>query len=75
LRRRALDRLNRLRLARPGVRLYEVRAASLREWESLCSAYHPPEYVHRRLAEGFELLSFLPAADEPQHDLHLFREP
>jgi SAM-dependent methyltransferase len=42
---------------------------------SLCSAYHPPEYVHRRLAEGLELLSFLPAADEARHDLHLFRKP
>jgi SAM-dependent methyltransferase len=42
---------------------------------SLCSAYHPPEYVHERLAEGFELVSFHPAADEARHDLHLFRKP
>ena len=42
---------------------------------SLCSAYHPPEYVHRRLADGLELLSFIPAADDARHDLHLFRKP
>jgi SAM-dependent methyltransferase len=42
---------------------------------SLCSAYHPPEYVHGKLAAEFELLSFLPAADDGRHDIHLFRKP
>ena len=42
---------------------------------SLCSAYHPPAYVHDKLAAEFELLSFLPAADDGRHDIHLFRKP
>jgi SAM-dependent methyltransferase len=42
---------------------------------SLCSAYHPPEYVRSKLADDFELVSFLPAADDGRHDLHLFRKP
>jgi SAM-dependent methyltransferase len=42
---------------------------------SLCSAYHPPEYVQRELAADFELVSFRPAADEGRHDIHLLRKP
>jgi SAM-dependent methyltransferase len=42
---------------------------------SLCSAYHPPRYVHERLAQEFELVLFRPAADDGKHDLHLFRKP
>ena len=42
---------------------------------SLCSAYHPHEYVRRELAHGLELISFLPAADIGRHDLYLFRKP
>jgi SAM-dependent methyltransferase len=42
---------------------------------SLCSAYHPPEYVRRHLAPELELVSFLPSADDGHHDLHLFRKP
>jgi SAM-dependent methyltransferase len=42
---------------------------------SLCSAYHPPEYVQRKLAADFELVSFRPAADEGRHDIHLLRKP
>jgi SAM-dependent methyltransferase len=42
---------------------------------SLCSAYHPPEYVRAKLAADFELVSFRPAADHGRHDLHLFRRP
>jgi SAM-dependent methyltransferase len=42
---------------------------------SLCSAYHPPEYVHRALARGFEVVGFRPAADEGRHDIHLLRKP
>src|SRR5207237_1394016 len=30
---------------------------------SLCSAYHPPEYVRRTLASDFEFVSFRPAID------------
>ena len=42
---------------------------------SVCSAYHPPEYVRTQLAQGFELVSFLPAAVDGRHDLHLLRKP
>jgi SAM-dependent methyltransferase len=42
---------------------------------SLCSAYHPPEYVHENLAAHFELVSFRPAGDDGGHDLHLLRKP
>jgi SAM-dependent methyltransferase len=42
---------------------------------SLCSAYHPPEYVRGTLAADFELVSFRPAADEGRHDVHVFRKP
>jgi SAM-dependent methyltransferase len=42
---------------------------------SLCSAYHPPAYVHQRLAKEFELAAFRPAADEGPHDIHLLRKP
>jgi len=42
---------------------------------SLCSAYHPAEYVRTQLARDFELVSFLPAADDGRHDLHLLRKP
>jgi SAM-dependent methyltransferase len=42
---------------------------------SLCSAYHPHEYVRHELAHGFQLSSFLPAADDGRHDLYLLRKP
>jgi len=42
---------------------------------SLCSAYHPPEYVRRTLASDFEFVSFRPAIDYGRHDVHLFRKP
>lgn len=42
---------------------------------SLCSAYHPPEYVRSELAGAFDFVSFLPAADDGRHDLHLFQKP
>lgn len=42
---------------------------------SLCSAYHPQEYVRRRLAADFELVSSSPAACEGRHDIHLLRKP
>jgi SAM-dependent methyltransferase len=50
--------------------LYQHSAGS-----SLCSAYHPPDYVRKNLGAGFELVTFRPAADEGKHDLHLFRKP
>jgi SAM-dependent methyltransferase len=50
--------------------LYQQSAGS-----SLCSAYHPPEYVRESLGADFELVTFRPAADEGKHDLHLFRKP
>nr|MDQ2981955.1 class I SAM-dependent methyltransferase [Actinomycetota bacterium] len=50
--------------------LYEGAAGT-----SLCSAYHPPDYVQRRLAGDFEVAAFRPAADEGQHDIHLLRKP
>ena len=42
---------------------------------SLCSAYHPPEYVQHKLAADFELVAFRPAADEGRQDIHLLRKP
>jgi SAM-dependent methyltransferase len=50
--------------------LYEHSAGS-----SLCSAYHPPDYVRESLGADFELVTFRPAADDGRHDLHLFRKP
>jgi SAM-dependent methyltransferase len=41
---------------------------------SLCSAYHPPQYVHETLAEGFDVVAFRPAADDGRHDIHLLRK-
>jgi SAM-dependent methyltransferase len=42
---------------------------------SLCSAYHPPEYVQERLASDYELVAFRPATEDGRHDMHLFRKP
>jgi SAM-dependent methyltransferase len=42
---------------------------------SLCSAYHPPEYIQHRLAAGYERVAFRPAGDEGRHDIHLLRKP
>jgi SAM-dependent methyltransferase len=50
--------------------LYERSAGT-----SLCSAYHPPEYVRRELAQGFEYVAFRAAADDGRHDIHLLRKP
>jgi SAM-dependent methyltransferase len=50
--------------------LYEQAAGT-----SLCSAYHPPEYVRDHLAGDFDFVSFRPAADDGGHDIHLFRKP
>jgi SAM-dependent methyltransferase len=48
--------------------LYEGSAGT-----SLCSAYHPPEYVRRHLAATLEYVAFRPAADDGRHDIHLLR--
>ena len=50
--------------------LYERSAGT-----SLCSAYHPPEYVRRELAADFETVAFHPAVDGGRHDIHLLRKP
>ena len=50
--------------------LYERSAGT-----SLCSAYHPPDYVHQRLAGEFELAAFRPAGEDGPHDIHLLRKP
>jgi len=50
--------------------LYEGAAGT-----SLCSAYHPPDYVRKELAGDFDVVSFRAAADEGRHDIHLFRKP
>jgi SAM-dependent methyltransferase len=42
---------------------------------SLCSAYHPPEYVRNTLAADYEFVTFRPAIDYGRHDVHLFRKP
>jgi SAM-dependent methyltransferase len=48
--------------------LYESSAGT-----SLCSAYHPREYVERELADGFDVFAFRPAADDGRHDIHVLR--
>jgi SAM-dependent methyltransferase len=50
--------------------LYESSAGT-----SLCSAYHPPDYVRRAFAGELDVVSFRPAADDGRHDLHLLRKP
>jgi len=42
---------------------------------SLCSAYHPTEYVRAELARDFEHVAFRAAADDGRHDIHLLRKP
>jgi SAM-dependent methyltransferase len=42
---------------------------------SLCSAYHPQEYVRSSLVANFEFVSFNPAADAGRHDIYLVRRP
>ena len=49
--------------------LYEGSAGT-----SLCSAYHPPEYVRRELASALDYVAFEPAADDGRHDIHLLRK-
>jgi SAM-dependent methyltransferase len=49
--------------------LYERSAGT-----SLCSAYHPPTYVHETLARGFDVAAFRPAGDDGRHDIHLLRK-
>ena len=70
----SLDRLTESELAsfRAGkvVVLYERSAGT-----SLCSAYHPAQYVRDILGAGFDYVAFRPAADAGRHDLHLFRKP
>jgi SAM-dependent methyltransferase len=41
---------------------------------SLCSAYHPREYVARELAHGFEVVDYRAAADDGRHDIHVLRK-
>jgi SAM-dependent methyltransferase len=50
--------------------LYERSAGT-----SLCSAYHPPDYVRGELAQGFDYVAFRAAADDGRHDIHLLRKP
>jgi SAM-dependent methyltransferase len=50
--------------------LYERSAGT-----SLCSAYHPPEYVRRELASGIDYVAFRAAADDGKHDIHVLRKP
>ena len=70
----SLDRLTTAELEsfRKGnvVVLYERSAGT-----SLCSAYHPAQYVRDQLGAGFDYVSFRAAADAGRHDLHLLRKP
>jgi SAM-dependent methyltransferase len=50
--------------------LYERSAGT-----SLCSAYHPPEYVRTKLAADFEPVGFRRAVEGGRHDIHLLRKP
>ena len=42
---------------------------------SLCSAYHPPEYVRNKLGAAFDTVAFRPAVEGGRHDIHLLRKP
>ncbi len=42
---------------------------------SLCSAYHPPEYVRTTLSGDLDVVGFRPAVGDGRHDLHLLRKP
>jgi SAM-dependent methyltransferase len=70
----SLDRLSESELQSFGngnvVVLYERSAGT-----SLCSAYHPQQYVRDQLGAGFDYVSFRAAADAGRHDIHLFRKP
>ncbi len=46
--------------------LYESSAGT-----SLCSAYHPPDYVRQKLAADLDYVTFRPAADDGRHDIHV----
>jgi hypothetical protein len=50
--------------------LYERSAGT-----SLCSAYHPPDYVREELARELKYVTFRPAADDGRHDIHVLRKP
>jgi SAM-dependent methyltransferase len=50
--------------------LYERSAGT-----SLCSAYHPADYVRRELAQELEHVSFRAAGDDGRHDVHLLHKP
>jgi SAM-dependent methyltransferase len=50
--------------------LYERAAGT-----SLCSAYHPPEYVRSKLGAAFDAVAFRPAVEGGRHDIHLLRKP
>jgi SAM-dependent methyltransferase len=50
--------------------LYERSAGT-----SVCSAYHPPEYVRTKLASDCEHVAFRPAVEGGRHDIHLLRKP
>ena len=69
----SLDRLNEDELGRfergELVVLYERSAGT-----SLCSAYHPPDYVQRELARGFDVVALRQAGDHGKHDIHLLRK-
>lgn len=41
-----------------------------------CAAFHPEEYVRTKLAEGFEVLDFIPegAKGNPMQDVFLLRK-
>lgn len=69
----ALDRLSVAERERFGhgelVVLYERSAGT-----SLCSAYHPAEYVHNELGRDFDVVAFRPAGDDGRHDIHLLRK-
>jgi SAM-dependent methyltransferase len=42
---------------------------------SLCSAYHPLEYVRTTLSGEFDAVGFRPAVGDGRHDLHVLRKP
>lgn len=71
--------LSRQRLSEPEQRAFRrgelVVLYEGAEGTSLCSAYHPPAYVHETLARDFEVAAFRPAAEGGPHDIHFLRKP
>jgi SAM-dependent methyltransferase len=46
------------------------------EGSNVCAAYHPEAYIRNKLAQGFEVVDFMPTgAIDVGQDVYLFRKP